>query len=198
MSNKLFSEVLNGKKPESSFNGLPVEELKSLKNAASSIISRASDLDKRDKAQYLRGLIQTELDKLQPKEPKAEWKVKDTEELSLEDVNKALKQAQWYKHHYGPKEQAKWKKIKSTVDKADPLYTKAIKFLDKANDYYTKALNDEAHWQSIKDNMSDKMPKQHKQDAVNDILKEVAIGLDGARLNKKQQELLDKLKSMVK
>jgi hypothetical protein len=46
--------------------------------------------------------------------------------------------------------------------------------------------------------MSDKMPKQHKQDAVNDILKEVAIGLDGARLNKKQQELLDKLKSMVK
>lgn len=198
MSNKLFSEVLNGKKDATSFQGLQVDELKALKNSASSIISRASDLDKRDRAIMLRGLIQQELDKLQPKEVKAEWKTKDTTELTLEDVNKALKQAQWYKHHYGPKEQAKWAKIKATVGKDDPLYTKAMNFLDKAKAYYEQSLIDEAHWQDIKDNNFSDAAKTVKPDPAQEILLEVVADLEGKKLNKQAQSILDMLKAKMK
>lgn len=198
MASKLFSEVLNGKKPESSFQGLSEAELKALKNSASSIISRANDIPKRERAEYLRGLIQAELDKVAPKQAQAEWKQKDTSELTLEDVNKALKQAQWYKHTYGPKAQAKWRDIKAKTSKDDPLYTKAINFLDKADDYYTKALEDEAKWQSIKDeHFSEPKPKKKEVD-VDELQTIISSFENNKKLSKTAKDLIEQLKNAVK
>lgn len=194
----LFAKLMKGEVAETKIEDLTVDNLKALSKAASSKKSRANDEAEFNQAAYIQGLVKAQLDKLENKTTAAEWKIKPVEELTIDDVNKAIKQAQWYKHTYGPKAQAQWKAI-IVAGKDHPMYAKAQKNLEKAAVEYPKSLQDEEHWIQVKDAQFPDVQVAKKENAqVKAIRAQIEALRSKHKLNATDKAVLATLEALIK
>ena len=167
------------------------EELRKLMKAASSMKNRAKTLEKVSAAEDIRIKLAARLKELEGTPEAALWKTAAPETLSLEDVNRAIKQAQWYKHTYGLAAQKTWKEIVAQGNK-HPMYTKAARNLEKAPELYEKALRDEAYWTNIKDTL-----KPASAHSKMDDIKQMIVELEGKKRTKAEDAILLQLKNII-
>lgn len=145
---KLFGDVLNGKLDESVFDQCSLEDINKMINSAASRKQRVVDAVKYERVIQLETHLK-ELRSTLTIKPTGIWHTVTPDDLTLEDINKAVKCAQSFKCMYGPAKQKVWKKI--AADRNDPRFEMATRNLEIAPDRYKQSLVDEDYWISIRD-----------------------------------------------
>jgi hypothetical protein len=192
LKDKLFASLVKGTaNMEDVREGTPDEIRQLLKNAAS-MINRSSDLVKVEKAMAIREEIAAYLKTLEGTKEQAVWHTAPPENLEFEDILKAIKSAQWYKHTYGPSAVNGWKKIVAAGNN-HPMYQKARRNLDKAPELYAQSLKDEAYWLDVKDNFRGQTATQKVSSIKEEIAKLEAL----PKRTKAQDTVLETLKNIL-